>query len=628
VLESTGPNERIMQFTTIIFDKLTIDGYPVQVTVTLQPLGFSGSTIQSISTTHPSATQLQSGLVVSGFGHIEFMQSELSGTRLSIRGLRVRLEDPSKTILEFAAITINGRATESQDTTGREGLQLWLAQLGKPHSRPILVVEGRERTGQPSTIAILSSIAARSRNFDVVPVDVGDESYRDRGVEKLLAEIAKGAGLNARSLPSRAQMGRDRYFRLATDWLVESFKDRRNFAIIILDNIGSAQVSAELHDFVTRLIPIVTRSPNFVLVLLGYSSVDISANLLQYVYIEQLEGSSSPSSHGSGRYGVLVVGTGSYNLPKPVELAAQEVGASIAAAGCTLITGGWPGVDHVVARAFMERRGSNDPPAVDRLVQIVDEPQEPDFKGGSIVRVRRDQSTVESLKRADLVILIGGAGGTWQAFGRALAANKLVLPLMSTGTDARQAAILLECLGQYVPSELLRADFAAPSGPERARRLLLAALRTIDAKAASRAVDNSDLAWMVNNIFPLANEYLRKRKDFDEEAERIWKEFRSHELPDQQRMKLVTALLEEPSCAWRVVGYLAIEAWPLEQHFPLLFASLDKEVSEALERIETRPLWRWLSAVTRLQTLSRGHFGRLRSAPGRSGAYSTSAPRS
>jgi S1-C subfamily serine protease len=599
VIESMGPNERLLRFDSIVFENMSLDGFPVQITVALQPTAHTDSMIRAVSTTHPAATRLQSAFAVSGFGRIELMQSELSGTRYSICGLRVRLDDAAKTIIEFAVITMNGVPEEAlrPNTTGRENLLMWIAELDTPRRRPVLVVDGPAGSGKTTTKAILLSVASQSGKFDVVSIDLADTAYRDTGVEELMRETARLADLDAQSLPHRAQMDRDRYFRLAIDWLVGNINLRRKPAMLIFDNLDSANISSNLRRFVDLLMEIGNRSPNLILVFLGYHSVDIPTNARQHVFIELLSSAHRPGPQGTGRFGVLVVGTGSYNLPKPVELAAQEVGVAVAAAGCTLITGGWPGVDHVAARAFTESRNPQNPSSVNDLVQIVDEPQQPDFKGGAIVRVPHNQGTLESLKRADLVILIGGAGGTWQAFRRALATNKLVLPLMSTGTDARRAAILLEILGQYVPSLLIRADFTDPSGAQSARRLLLDTLQTVDVRAATRTVDNSDLLWMVNKVLPLANEYLRKKDGFEEQAQQIFEEFKSHELPSQKRTKLVTALIEDLDPAWRIAGYLAIEARHSDKHAALLMASLDKEVKEGLERIETRPLWRWLSVI-------------------------------
>jgi hypothetical protein len=116
-----------------------------------------------------------------------------------------------------------------------------------------------------------------------------------------------------------------------------------------------------------------------------------------------------PPQPAPERIRVLVVGTGSTDLPMTQQFAAQQVGSAVANAGFTLITGGWPGVDHVAARSFSESLGAKGISLTNELLQFVEEQQEADFKGGQIIRVTRNTWGAESVKAADFVILIGGA---------------------------------------------------------------------------------------------------------------------------------------------------------------------------------------------------------------------------
>jgi CheY-like chemotaxis protein len=534
-----------------------------------------------------------------GGGPVVNGEGEIVGVLYSREGTLVNCV-PAVVAVRLLTETLQRKDDKQQapDTTGRESLLKWMAELDLPQRRPILVVDGPAGSARAATIAILSSVAAQSGKFDVVSIDLSAAVYRDVGVEGVMREIARRAELDAKSLPHRPRLDPDRYVRYAMDWLVGNIGLRPKPIVLAFDNVDSSRISPNVRRFVDRLMESSNRAPNLNLVFLGYRPVDIPPEARPYVLIELLADTGRPSAESAGRWSVLVVGTGSYNLPKPVELAARGVGSVVGESGCRLITGGWQGVDHVAASAFIESRKPKDSPSEEALVQVVEGSQQPDFKGGSIVRAPHNQGISESLKRADLVILIGGAGATWQAFRGALAANKLVVPLMTTGTDAQQAAILLEILGQHVPIDLIRADF---SGSSSVSRLLLQdVLQTVDIGAATKAVDNSDLLWMVNTVLPLADEYLRKAVDFDEDAERILKEFESHELAPRKRTRLIVALVENRDPAWRIAGYLAIEARPSTQYAELLMASLEKEVKQGLERIETRPLWRWLSAVRTL----------------------------
>ena len=306
-----------------------------------------------------------------------------------------------------------------------------------------------------------------------------------------------------------------------------------------------------------------------------------------------------PVPQTASRLGVLVVGTGWLQLPKPVQYAAEQVGAAVANAGGILITGGWPGVDHLAARSFSEAIGQENPPRLDDLVQII-EGQEADFKGGKVIRVEQNRRSEESLKHADVVILIGGAGGTWEAFRSALSQKKLVIPFLNTGTDARHAAILLEVFGQNVPTPLVKAEFGDETQAPQAGKLLQAVLSGLDTKAGAPEVDNQELLWMTETVLSSADTYLRRKSGFDEEANRIYQEFKSHELSPTKCEQLVFALIEDEDPAWRCTAYLAIEAAPHERFIAPLIKSLATEMAFALARTETRPLWRSLSATNRL----------------------------
>jgi len=137
---------------------------------------------------------------------------------------------------------------------------------------------------------------------------------------------------------------------------------------------------------------------------------------------------------------ILVSGTGKYDLPRSEYLLAKELGKAIVAAGYGLVTGGWIGVDHVVAASFSEELMKLRKPLSNYLMQVVPEGQEPDFKGGYIITVPKGpKEWIESVRYADAVILLGGVGGTYETHLFALQEQKPIFPIASTEGDARKS---------------------------------------------------------------------------------------------------------------------------------------------------------------------------------------------
>jgi hypothetical protein len=303
-----------------------------------------------------------------------------------------------------------------------------------------------------------------------------------------------------------------------------------------------------------------------------------------------------------GPFSVLVVGTGSYGLPRSVQFAAEQVGGAVAKASASLITGGWAGVDHVAARSFSEALARNKKPPVGELLQIVEGKQAADFKGGKVEQVGLNEGIAECVKRADLVILIGGAGGTWLAFQRALEMNKLVLPFLNTGTDAQHAAILLDLFGQNVPLDLVQAGFENEREASMAGYSLQRLLDDLKKRRAAHGIDNHELLWLTNTILPIADNYLAKKSDFDSEADSIYKELGAHTLPEDKYAAMVLAMQRDATPSWRAVAYLAIQAKPSRAFVDTHLAALETEIQLGFNSKETRPLFRWLAAADSLTT--------------------------
>ena len=300
------------------------------------------------------------------------------------------------------------------------------------------------------------------------------------------------------------------------------------------------------------------------------------------------------------RMNVLVVGTGAHDLPEAVQIAAEQTGNAVARAGANLIVGGWPGVDHLTARAFTENLSKSNDSSTDRLLLFLEGDETPDFKGGKIRRVPPERSMTEPIQLADVIIFIGGAGSTWQMFRNALSMKKRVIPLLNTGTDAHHAAVLLEIFGQNVPRHIVSSEFGSSSEAKSIVEPLQVLLTALNKMPTEPSVDNRELLWMTDEILPVAQRYLKREHGFDEEAEKLFKELRSRKLSPVKREQLVFALTRDADPSWRCVGYLAIESGPNAKFNTRLVEGLETEMDFGILRVETRPLWRLLAATNRM----------------------------
>jgi predicted Rossmann-fold nucleotide-binding protein len=137
---------------------------------------------------------------------------------------------------------------------------------------------------------------------------------------------------------------------------------------------------------------------------------------------------------------ILVVGTGRGALPAAAAFACKVLGPDLARRGYGLLSGGWPGVDRLVAEEFVSERRRLGGDVDGALVQVLEPRQVADFPGGTKEYVpRRGTSGRQAVERADAVVLIGGLGGTYDAYVWAVKYRKPVFPLASTGRDAKRA---------------------------------------------------------------------------------------------------------------------------------------------------------------------------------------------
>jgi hypothetical protein len=160
---------------------------------------------------------------------------------------------------------------------------------------------------------------------------------------------------------------------------------------------------------------------------------------------------------------------GSYQTPLPRELidVATLLGRVLAAAGFHLITGGSPGVEAIVGDAFSRREALWTVPLMSRrtrLYLVNESPELLDLSTSRITQLGVDsmEELIElSLDRSDVLILIGGSGGTARVGRQALRRRIPVLPLGGTGGDA---AMFLDMLPSNSPETMSREAMSILAG--------------------------------------------------------------------------------------------------------------------------------------------------------------------
>ncbi|WP_437537299.1 SUMF1/EgtB/PvdO family nonheme iron enzyme [Sorangium sp. So ce726] len=143
---------------------------------------------------------------------------------------------------------------------------------------------------------------------------------------------------------------------------------------------------------------------------------------------------------------VLVAGTGNFSS-RPLDdvtiSAAEALGQALADADHALLTGGFPGVDEITARAFavqVERHGR---PVEERLLHVVRRNSQPVFRGGRTIEVADspgDAWTREVLRRCDALVIVGGAELVAELAAAAQERGRPVIPLPWTGVLPHQLA--------------------------------------------------------------------------------------------------------------------------------------------------------------------------------------------
>jgi hypothetical protein len=152
------------------------------------------------------------------------------------------------------------------------------------------------------------------------------------------------------------------------------------------------------------------------------------------------------SNNGPQKY-FLVAGTGTMRLGNALVFASETIGLELARTGLGLISGGWQGVDHIVCREYVNQLRRDQLPSKGRLIHVIPQGAKPDlwnlegFAQEGDLEFANDSSAASrrSVERANALVLIGGAGGTFDIYEDAMRLGKPVYPIPGTGGDAGRA---------------------------------------------------------------------------------------------------------------------------------------------------------------------------------------------
>jgi predicted Rossmann-fold nucleotide-binding protein len=310
---------------------------------------------------------------------------------------------------------------------------------------------------------------------------------------------------------------------------------------------------------------------------------------------------------------VLVVGTGRQQISQEEVFASEILGPQLARSGLGLISGGWQGVDHVVAREFSKQRRQQGDGVEGALTHVLAPEQIPDFAEGTRKYVeKRGQEGKAAVEACDAVILIGGLGGTYDAYRWANQRRKPVYPLAGTGGDAKRAFDDMVKRGLLTPEDALGSAITSHDEAQRVvesllSRLLKAPFQPNTSTSAVRSVDVlGETDPVIDQLREKAREYLRPQPLHDSERVAMGLRTMCNRLGRKTDSGILRKLLNSAAVHDRVVGYFMFQAGPTVQAVESLFKALEIERLYAAQTRETRPLWQLLVCLT--QVMKDGRF--------------------
>lgn len=164
---------------------------------------------------------------------------------------------------------------------------------------------------------------------------------------------------------------------------------------------------------------------------------------------------------------ILVAGTGVIShLNNKIESVSIELGKRLAQNGFALTTGGWPGVDEIVARSFSEELYKVELPIEDYLTQVIVKTYLPTYPGGNLILIDEGKEEwTEPVKNCDAIVMIHGLGGTFETAEYGIKYNKPVFPIADSGGDANKMYVkILSTWGSYPYKNFNKLEFQGLGG--------------------------------------------------------------------------------------------------------------------------------------------------------------------
>jgi predicted Rossmann-fold nucleotide-binding protein len=204
----------------------------------------------------------------------------------------------------------------------------------------------------------------------------------------------------------------------------------------LIGSLTSDEYSA-MADVVNKIAEIAGKVDDFIHFVKDKLSIDPTQNF--DAFIRDLTNTIQADARKlRGTKTVLVAGTGNFHLPDEVNWCAQTLGKKLAEHNYNLLTGGWEGVDYVVADNFADTLSKTHTRLTDKLTQIVPRGKQPVFRGGRVEYTEFGVNEwLDCLRRSDLAILVGGVGGTYETYQYAKQEKVPVIPIVCTNGDAK-----------------------------------------------------------------------------------------------------------------------------------------------------------------------------------------------
>lgn len=206
----------------------------------------------------------------------------------------------------------------------------------------------------------------------------------------------------------------------------------------MVEEVAGKEENFAMNEILGKFKEIAENVDDFIVFVSDKLSIDAESNLdgfLNNITLQMQQALAKTRADQS----IYVVGTGRYDLPQEIYWCAKHLGRLLAEQNYNLISGGWQGVDYVIAESYAAVLQEKQQPLSEKLLQVIPHGKYPEFRGGKVQYVNAGSDEwLACLHKADIVILIGGVGGTYETFLYAKQENVPLIPIVCTNGDAKK----------------------------------------------------------------------------------------------------------------------------------------------------------------------------------------------